>query len=70
MNTANTKPYLVLCSKKGNSRCLKQVSLSYTVKKVSGFPVPLRDVTYQTLPVRMSSVSDVPAGDGKIGNLF
>jgi hypothetical protein len=24
----------------------------YTVKKVSGFPVPIRDVTYQTLPGR------------------
>jgi hypothetical protein len=23
---------------------------SYTVKKVSGFPLPSRDVTYQTLP--------------------
>jgi hypothetical protein len=23
--------------------------ISYTVKKVSGFPVPSRDVTYQTL---------------------
>ncbi len=27
-------------------------SLQYTVKKVSGFPVPGRDVTYQTLPGR------------------
>ncbi len=25
---------------------------AYTVKKVSGFPVPSRDVTYQTLPGR------------------
>jgi hypothetical protein len=24
----------------------------YTVKKVSGFPVPSRDVAYQTLPDR------------------
>jgi hypothetical protein len=29
-----------------------KVILSYTVKKVSGFPVPSRDVTYQTLPGR------------------
>ncbi len=26
------------------------LQLQYTVKKVSGFPVPSRDVTYQTLP--------------------
>ncbi len=37
----------------------------YTVKKVSYFPVPSRDVTNQTL-----LVSDIPAGDGKIANLF
>jgi hypothetical protein len=28
------------------------VLYEYTVKKVSGFPVPSRDVTYQTLPCR------------------
>jgi hypothetical protein len=33
----------------------------YTVKKVSDFPVPSRDV---------SLVSDIPAGDGKTANLF
>ncbi len=49
-----------------------------TVKKVSGFPVPSRDVTDKTLPgrefelfpARESLVSDIPAGDGKIANLF
>ncbi len=50
-----------------------------TVKKVSGFPVPSRDVTYQTLPGREilllfppgeSLVSDILPGDGKTANLF
>ncbi len=36
--------------------------ISDTVKKVSDFPVPSRDVT--------SLVSDIPAGDEKIVNLF
>ncbi len=46
----------------------------YTVKKVSDFPVPSRDVTNQTLPgrpgkivlypARESLVSDIPAGAG------
>ncbi len=44
----------------------------YTVKKVRGFPVPSRDVTYQTLPwpgkiklfpAMESMVGDIPAGD-------
>jgi hypothetical protein len=52
-------------------------------KKVSHFPVHSRDVTYQTLPgnspwpgiiklfpARESLVSDIPAGDGKMANLF
>ncbi len=49
-------------------------------KKVTDFPVPSRDVTYQTLrgpagnkknfPVRESLVSDTLAGDGKTDNLF
>jgi hypothetical protein len=39
----------------------------YTVKKTSDFSVPSRDVTNQTLFVL---VSDIPAGDGKIANLF
>ncbi len=32
----------------------------HTVKKVNAIPVPSSDVTYQT----------IPAGDGKIANLF
>ncbi len=49
---------------------------SYTVKKISRFPVPSRDVTNQTLPgredltYRESLVNDIPAGDGKIANIF
>jgi hypothetical protein len=48
-------------------------------KKVGGFPVPSGDVTYQTLPggeyfdysrPGESLVSDVPAGEGKITDLF
>jgi len=54
-------------------------SPTYTVKKVFRFPVPSRVVTDQTLPgqeknnyfpSRESLVSDIPAGDGKIFNLF
>ncbi len=54
----------------------------YTVKKVREFPVPSRDVTTKLslggnnaviielfLP-RGSLVSDIPAGDGKLVNLF
>jgi hypothetical protein len=36
-----------------------------TVKKVSGYPVPTRDVT-----ARESLVSAIPAGDGKTAHLF
>ncbi len=44
---------------------------SYTVKKGIDFPVPGPDVTYQTIPGRRASLnSDIPAGDGKIANLF
>jgi hypothetical protein len=41
-------------------------------KKVIDFPVPSRDVTYQTLPVPAweSLVSDIAPGDGKMYNLF
>ncbi len=48
-------------------------------KKVSHFPVPSQDVNNQTLPcgekiylspARESLVSDIPAGDGKMANLF
>jgi hypothetical protein len=31
---------------------IKEVEYNYTVKKVSGFPVPSRGVTDQTLPDR------------------
>ncbi len=54
----------------------------YTVKKVREFPIPSRDVTTKLslcgnndvitelfLP-RGSLVSDIPAGDGKLVNLF
>ncbi len=51
---------------------------TYTVKKVVDFPVPSREVTNQTLPggdnliipVQGEFVSDIPAEDGKIDNLF
>jgi hypothetical protein len=48
---------------------------SYTVKKISDFPVPSWDVTKQTLPGRECfkgefGYSDIPAGDRKIANLF
>ncbi len=39
---------------------LNHLAEQYTVIKVSGFPVPSRDVTYQTHP----------AGDGNTANLF
>jgi hypothetical protein len=50
----------------------------YTVKKVSDFPFPSRDVTNQSpwpgiiklLPARESLVSNIPAWDGNIANLF
>jgi hypothetical protein len=47
----------------------------YTVKKGYKFLVPIRDVTDQTLLAgnnlaRDSLVSDIPAGDGKLVNLF
>ncbi len=54
-------------------------SLVHFKKRLSIFPVPSRDVTYQTFPggewfllfpARESLVSDIPAGDGKIVNLF
>ena len=58
------------------------IQSQYTVKKVRKFPVPSRDVTTQLslggnndvitelfLP-RGSLVSDIPAGDGKLVNLF
>ncbi len=60
----------------------KSILSAYTVKKVREFPVPNRDVTTKLslggnndvitelfLP-RGSLVSDIPAGDGKLVNLF
>jgi hypothetical protein len=52
--------------------------VTYTVKKVSGFPVPSRDVKLflarnyciNLFPARENLVSDTPAGDGKTDNLF
>jgi hypothetical protein len=43
----------------------EKVVSKHTVKKVIDFRVPCR-----LFPARESSVSDVPAGDGKIANLF
>jgi hypothetical protein len=49
------------------------------LNKASDFPVPCQDVTNRTppgremilsFPARESLVSDIPSGDGKIGNLF
>jgi hypothetical protein len=40
------------------------IQLVHCKKKVTGFPIPSWDVTYQTLPGRL------PAGDGKTANLF
>jgi hypothetical protein len=66
MNTVDTTSRLVL----------------YTVKKVIEFPVPSRvvttklslggnnDVPYKLFLPRESLVSDIPAGDGKLDNLF
>jgi hypothetical protein len=49
----------------------------YTVKKVIDFPVPSREVTFQSLlsrfklfPAWENLVSDITAGDGKKDNLF
>jgi hypothetical protein len=48
-----------------------ECNFSLNCKKVTDFPVPSRDVTNQGLPGREKFlVSDIPAGDGKIVNLF
>jgi hypothetical protein len=53
--------------------------VKFDTNTVTDFPVPSRYVTNQTLPdgdlsklfpTRESLVSDIPAGDGKISNLF
>ncbi len=55
------------------------IEYTYTVKKVSHFPVPSRDITDQTLSgreklnyslSRKSLISDIPAGDGKTAKPF
>ncbi len=57
--------------KKDLAKPQSQIPVTCTLwKKVSGFPVPCRDVTYQSLPARESFVSDIPAGDGKTANPF
>jgi hypothetical protein len=59
-----------------------QIFLLHTVKKVHEFPVSSRDVTNQTppgqeqfsydviIPAQGEFGSDIPAGDGKLANLF
>ncbi len=61
---------------------LDTLFLPYTVKKVHGFPVSSRDVTNQTppgqkqfsyeviIPAQGEFGSGIPAGDGKLTNLF
>jgi hypothetical protein len=52
--------------------------ITHWKKKVSRFPVPSRDVTYQTLPGRALLIIhwpgrvwfDIPDGDGKTANFF
>jgi hypothetical protein len=76
-------PYGFIWKKKGNHMRQFEGRTEYTVKKkVREFPVLSRDVTTKLslgwnndvitelfLP-RGSLVSDIPAGDGKLGNLF
>jgi hypothetical protein len=74
---AHEERYEVDTMAKAHSFVNLQVSL-HGKKKFSGFPVPSRDVTYQTLPGqelliipwRESWVSDILAGNGKTANLF
>ncbi len=50
---------------------LHSQSSEYTVKKDYDFPVPSWDVTNQVIPGQGEfGYSDIPAGDGKIDNLF
>ncbi len=55
-NSSVHKTHIWLAGKKKNDIFRKQYStrplsyIQYTVKKVSHFPVPSRDVNYQTLP--------------------
>jgi hypothetical protein len=55
---------------------MRDCAENFTVKKVSGFPVPSQDVTLTKLSLagnnlnRESLVSDIQAGDGKTANLF
>ncbi len=72
-DTALSRPFIT-----GGPECINR-DTDYTVKKVSYFPVPGRDVTNQTIPcreklnsilAREGLVSDIPSGDGKTANLF
>jgi hypothetical protein len=60
MYSLSPHPQIIAFSKCPNSR----ISIRYSVKKINDFPVPSRDVINQAL------VSDIPAGDGKMANLF
>jgi hypothetical protein len=54
-----------------NEKLMSMSVVQYTVKKLSDFSGPSQDDTNQKLfPTRESLVSDIPAGDGKINNLF
>jgi hypothetical protein len=61
-----------------NCKCIVRIQYLHCKKKVSGFPVPSRDVTNQTpwpgiiylFHARESLVIDIPAGDGKIAYLI
>jgi hypothetical protein len=65
--------YLLYCS----SFLFTLYPITYTVKKVSDFPIPSRNIRMsgrrdagKGFPARESLVSDIQAGDGKIANLF
>jgi hypothetical protein len=76
----------ILEEEKTEDRTTSDRGTLHCKKRFSGFPIPSRDVTnqtlpsresggvtyqtLQTLPARESLVSDIPAGDGKIANLF
>jgi hypothetical protein len=62
---------LILHAAHQESALLHSAKNNTLLKKVCHFPVPSRDVTILSLDgSRESLVSDIPAGDGKIVNLF
>jgi hypothetical protein len=70
---------LILDRKVGGEGGITLQEYKYTVKKFNDFPIPSRDVTITKLsvarnnliiPGQKSVVSDIPAGDRKIANLF